>query len=119
MIHSHCRRVIDRMSLFSYIGHPRFKCLAGDTVMTTKAWHHFLAYADVLPKSAILRAREDAGVSTYPRDLDAPLSPGMLVFDKITTQLCDLLREVSHSGLQRVLAVALSLSALVDDGVWR
>jgi transcriptional regulator with GAF, ATPase, and Fis domain len=91
----------------------------GDTLMTTRAWHHFLAYADVLPKSEILRALEDVGVSTYPLDLDAPSSPGMLVFDKITPQLCDLLREVSHSGLQRVLAIALSRSALVNDGAWR
>jgi hypothetical protein len=119
MIHSCRRRIIERMSLFPYVKYQRFKCLFGDGLMTTRAWHHFLACTDVLPENTILRAPEDVGVSPYPLDLDVPSSPGMLVFDKITPQLCDLLREVSHNGLQRVLAIALSLSALVDNGAWR
>jgi transcriptional regulator with GAF, ATPase, and Fis domain len=87
--------------------------------MTTKAWHHFLTDADAPPKREILRAIEDVGIGTYPLDPDAASGPGMLVFDRITPHLCDLLREVSHGGLQRVLAIAASFSAFADDGAWR
>ena len=118
-VHAYHRSIIDRMSFFPYVEPPRSNCPFGDPLMTTRAWHHFFAHADVLPESQILHAVEAVGVSTYPLDLDAPSSPGMLVFDKITPQLCDLLREVSQSGLQRVLAIALSVSALADDGAWR
>lgn len=91
----------------------------GNAVMEARAWHHFLVRGDVLPKNAILDALEDVGVSTYALDPNAPSGPGMLFFDEITQRLCDFLREVGCSGLQRVLAIALSRSALGDGGAWR
>jgi transcriptional regulator with GAF, ATPase, and Fis domain len=43
----------------------------------------------------------------------------VLIFDEITQELCDFLREISHTGLERVLAVAVADSALSDGGAWR
>jgi transcriptional regulator with GAF, ATPase, and Fis domain len=87
--------------------------------MQTRAWHHFLVQGDVQRKSSIFNALEDVGISTHPLDPDAPLGPGMFFFDVITQCLCDLLREVSCGGVQRVLAIALSHSTLANGGSWR
>lgn len=67
-------------------------------------------------KSSIPILRE-AGLDICPLN-DTATGPGILFFNKLNPQLCDLLREVSHSGFERVLAVAVSPSWFSDDNAW-
>jgi transcriptional regulator with GAF, ATPase, and Fis domain len=87
--------------------------------MKTRVWHHFLMPDHCPDKSTILNALEEADISTYELDLEAPQGSGVIFFEEITPQLCNFLRQLSCNGLQRVLAIALSRSALADDGAWR
>ncbi|HKP87219.1 MAG TPA: sigma 54-interacting transcriptional regulator [Blastocatellia bacterium] len=84
-----------------------------------KAWHHFLCGGEALPRKEVIESLLCAGLDTTPLDLDAPASRGVLFFDKITSRTCDLLREVSRNGLERVLAIAASRSALAGCNAWQ
>lgn len=84
-----------------------------------RAWLHFFGKNDVQTKNAINDALSHVGINIYALDLDAPSGPGMLFFDQITQQLCDFLQEVGRNGLERVLAVAVSDSALPGEHAWR
>jgi transcriptional regulator with GAF, ATPase, and Fis domain len=44
--------------------------------------------------------------------------PGLLIFDEITQQLYDFVQEMSCNGLDRILAIAVSRSALTHGDAW-
>jgi transcriptional regulator with GAF, ATPase, and Fis domain len=88
-------------------------------VVTRRVWHQFLGVGELRPSEAVLDALLRAGVVTYALDLDLPRGPGVLFFTAVTDQLCSYLREVSHGGRERVLAVALTPAALAGDRPWR
>jgi len=85
----------------------------------TGVWHCFFGQGEIMPESPILDALSRAGVGLCTVDLAAARGPGVIFFDQLTPDLCRFLREASHQGLERVLAIALSHSALVDHGTWR
>jgi transcriptional regulator with GAF, ATPase, and Fis domain len=98
------------------VGDARF---AGKVIMcVTAVWYYFLEQGEASLKSSILDALSRAGVSLFAVDPPAPQGPGMVFFDEVTSQLCDLLREASRGGLERVLAIALSRANLKASGVW-
>jgi transcriptional regulator with GAF, ATPase, and Fis domain len=85
----------------------------------TGVWHHFMSQGEAMPEKSILDALSRAGVRSYAADPLEPAGRGMLFFDKITQRLCHFLREASRRGLERILAVALSNSALAERGAWQ
>jgi transcriptional regulator with GAF, ATPase, and Fis domain len=85
----------------------------------TGIWHHFMGQGEASLDTPILDAFSHAGISLYGVDSPAARGPGVIFFDQITPDLCRFLREASHQGLERVLAIALSHSALVYNGTWR
>jgi transcriptional regulator with GAF, ATPase, and Fis domain len=74
---------------------------------------------EALPEKSILDALSRAGAGSYAVDMSEPSGPGVLFFDQITQRLCHFLREASRRGLERVLAIALSHSALAERGAWQ
>lgn len=84
----------------------------------TRAWLHFFGESDVLFKGKVLESLESAGVSSGLLELDASPGPGVLFFEEITPRLCSFLRDVSRNGLERVLAVTASHSALSEGAIW-
>jgi DNA-binding NtrC family response regulator len=72
-----------------------------------------------VPEDTVTQALAQAGLAPYSREGAAPRGPGVLVFTEITPRLCDHLREVSRSGVERVLAVAAIRLALNAGGAWR
>src|SRR5262249_33008751 len=74
---------------------------------------------EALPEKSILDALSRAGAGSYAVDLSEPSGPGVLFFDQITQRLCHFLGEASRRGLVRVLAIALSHSALAERGAWQ
>ncbi|MGH9836660.1 MAG: sigma-54-dependent transcriptional regulator [Blastocatellia bacterium] len=85
----------------------------------TGVWHCFFGQGEAMLESPIRDALSRAGASLCAIDSPAARGPGLIFFDQITPDLCRFLREVSHQGLERVLAIALSHPALVDHGTWR
>jgi transcriptional regulator with GAF, ATPase, and Fis domain len=94
-----------------------FACEAAMSV--TGVWHHFMSQGEAMPEKPILDALSRAGVRSYAADPSEPSGQGVLFFDLITHRLCHFLREASRRGLERILAVALSQSALAERGAWR
>ncbi len=84
-----------------------------------RVWCHFFGLDNVVLRSAVVEALTGVGITTYALDPEKPSGPGMLVFGEITQRLCGFLREVAHSGLERVLAIAASSSALAGGDAWR
>lgn len=84
-----------------------------------KVWHHFLCRGDALPSGEVIEALADAGLDSCCLDTDAPAGRGVIFFDEITNRACDLLREVSRNGVERVLAIAASRAALANGNAWR
>jgi hypothetical protein len=84
----------------------------------TVVWHHFIQGSDVTRRNAILQALTDAGVKTCARASESAFGPGVLFFDGVGPDLCDFVRRASRNGLERVLVVATSGSALGGD-TWR
>jgi transcriptional regulator with GAF, ATPase, and Fis domain len=85
----------------------------------TAIWHHFMRQGEAMPEKPILDALSRAGVRSYAADPSEPSGQGVLFFDQITQRLCHFLSEASRRGLERILAVALSPSALAERGAWR
>src|SRR5215467_5810551 len=85
----------------------------------TTVWHHFVGLADEGWKTAVVEALAQAGLTTSALDRDAPSGPGVLFIDHFNQRYYDLLREISVNGLQRVLVIAPTRSALSGCDAWR
>jgi transcriptional regulator with GAF, ATPase, and Fis domain len=82
-------------------------------------WHRFAERGDASQMNAMLQALVGVGVRTHPLDSDVVSGPGILFFCEVNQALCDLLRQLSRNGLERVLAVAISNTALAGESAWR
>ncbi len=82
------------------------------------AWHHFACRASTLPQNNVIQALLNVGLRTVPLSSRQPPGPGVLFFDQIDAELCELIRQASRNGLERVLAVAVSRVGL-GYGLWR
>lgn len=85
---------------------------------TIRSWFYFFGQKDIQDEGAIIEFLANAGINTYALDPEKPVGPGVLVFDEISQQLYNFLREVSHNGLERVVAIAISRSLLTNSSVW-
>ncbi len=70
-------------------------------------------------KTTLIDALQTVGVSAQLRDPRHADGPGLVCFATPTDAVCDLVREVSHSGVERVLAIATSRQALDNGSAWR
>jgi transcriptional regulator with GAF, ATPase, and Fis domain len=60
-----------------------------------------------------------AGIESQESALELLTGPALVFFEEVTDALEDMIRRVSRSGIERVLAVGLQRSALADGSVWR
>jgi transcriptional regulator with GAF, ATPase, and Fis domain len=84
-----------------------------------RVWYHSWGRQAATDAPAIVETLERAGISAYPIDQASPLGSGILIFDEIAPETCELLHDVSCNGLRRVLAVATVHSAAFIDSAWR
>jgi transcriptional regulator with GAF, ATPase, and Fis domain len=82
-------------------------------------WCRFFNGETLLSKSIVRQALGKAGLALQDFDHDTAGGAGLLFFNEVTQALCNLLREVSHHGLERVLAIAVSHSVLSSNNAWR
>ncbi|HLG13281.1 MAG TPA: sigma 54-interacting transcriptional regulator [Blastocatellia bacterium] len=82
-------------------------------------WRHFFGRYGVPSQEDIVAALTSAGVETRSLEIGSPVGGGLLFFDEPSEQVCDLLREVSRNGIDRVLAVSLAGPELEGRDGWR
>ncbi len=83
-----------------------------------RIWRHFLGRTEPPLVATAIAALASAGVGTYAIDAGAPSGAGVLFFDGNTSQVSDVLANVSRGGIERVLAVYLG-ACVVESGGWR
>jgi len=79
-------------------------------------WHCFLGKK---PDVTILDALSQVRLLHHACESFPPRGPGIVFFDEVSAQLLDLLREASKSGMERVLAIALSRTGMKPTDIWR
>ncbi len=82
-----------------------------------KAWLLFFTGNNTLQRDSITTAISDEGI--YIRNYTRPSGPGILVFDEMTSKLCNFLKEASREGHERILAIASSRNVIASVNVWR
>src|SRR5574341_1469435 len=81
-------------------------------------WRYFFGPSAARLQATIVEALACAGVETYPLNPDMSRGPGMVIFDDITQPLRDFVQEMSRNGLDRILALAVSRTALTHSDAW-
>ena len=91
----------------------------GGLYMSEKvAWLHYCSGEEALPGRVVMESLSRCGLRSFPLDGSPPSGAGLLLFDRETPELCESLRDHSHNGLRRVLAIAITRRALNVGTVW-
>ncbi|HVR21932.1 MAG TPA: sigma 54-interacting transcriptional regulator [Candidatus Polarisedimenticolia bacterium] len=85
----------------------------------TSLWHRFVERGGSSRRGAIVQALLHEHVRTHAPTSEEHTGPGIVFFDAVSQPVCDLVRESSRNGLERVLAVATLQSVLTGNSVWR
>ena len=85
----------------------------------TSLWYCVAGNCPAQFKTALIDALQTANVFVKLRDPGNVAGPGLVCFSVPTEAVCDRLREVSRSGVERVLAIATSRRALDTESAWR
>ena len=85
----------------------------------TSLWHRFVERGDASRRGAIVEALARERVRTHALASGEAAGPGILFFDEVNQPFCDLVRETSRNGQERVLTVAIPQTAVTGTGVWR
>lgn len=78
-------------------------------------WHCFLGPK---PHAPVLESLKHVGLRSHDYESFGRRGPGIVFFDETSPQLLDLLRETSWRGLERVLAIKLSSTAVEPAVIW-
>ncbi|MGH8627021.1 MAG: sigma-54-dependent transcriptional regulator, partial [Gammaproteobacteria bacterium] len=81
-------------------------------------WLHFFAGAASQDVEKIKRSLANAGVNAHALGSGTADCPGIVVFDTLSSGLCEFLRETSRNGAEQVLAVALPECAVHATELW-
>src|SRR5262245_30694101 len=81
-------------------------------------WHHFFGPGDAPVRCAVIAALLNAGIATQPLKAEI-VGAGIVFFNQVTAELCNFVRQISRNGLERVLTIAFSGSALCTGSTWR
>jgi transcriptional regulator with GAF, ATPase, and Fis domain len=81
-------------------------------------WLCYCVGHDILPGRVVIESLSRNGLNSFLLNHSRPTGAGLLLFDRYTTELREVLREHSHNGLKRVLAVAVTRAMLTVAAVW-
>ena len=82
-----------------------------------RVWTCFRTGSESIPRGVVDQALAEAELEPM-EEHGSRVGPGLLFFDTIAPDLCDLLREISRGGLERVLAIGSSRSAFNRGSSW-
>jgi transcriptional regulator with GAF, ATPase, and Fis domain len=84
----------------------------------TKAWLYFSGKIDNSLINQVTKSLERAGILTHQLDRSRPSGPGLLVFEIVTLELYECIRELTRNGIERVLTIPATTSAINTDQIW-
>ena len=87
--------------------------------MTTSAWLHSVGIADADSSPPVAESLARRGIELGRLNTDAPAPLGLLFLGLVTPAHCQLIREWSNDGLNRVLVVARDRSVVAGGGAWQ
>ncbi|MBI5566766.1 MAG: sigma-54-dependent Fis family transcriptional regulator [Chloroflexi bacterium] len=90
-----------------------------DDRLPTSLWFCVAGNCPAHFQATLIDALQPVGVSAQLRDPQDTDGSGLVCFATPTEAVCDLVREASRGGAQRVLAIATSRQALDHDSAWR
>jgi transcriptional regulator with GAF, ATPase, and Fis domain len=90
----------------------------GASMLTGSIWYRVVATEDPSWIRGPVESLARSGLSLRQGEPEAASGPGILFFDEITARLLMELRDLSRGGIERVLAVAVSRSALPEPSGW-
>src|SRR6185436_16982763 len=85
------------------------------SIVTMEIWYCFLGRQ---PRADILNALNETGLLHRACETPPSNGPGIIFFDEITNQLAETVHAASGRGAERVIAIALSRSAMKPAGIW-
>src|SRR5262245_50918359 len=82
-------------------------------------WCRFFHGESLLNQGTVHETLRKAGFAIQDFDHKIAGGVGLLFFNEVTQSLCTLVRELSHHGRERLLAIAVSCSLLSSNSAWR
>ena len=67
-------------------------------------WRQCVFADPTVATTAVTESLVAAGVASYVADADVRSGPGIVVFDGVTTAVCEAVRSASRAGRERVIA---------------
>lgn len=90
----------------------------GGIRVETRIWLLIVGPCDSLTFETVAGRLGKVGVTAYDPSQDVHRAPGMILFNEANQRLYDIVKEWSHYGCERLLAVSISRSTLINDAVW-
>jgi transcriptional regulator with GAF, ATPase, and Fis domain len=87
--------------------------------MVNSTWLHSCAARSLPSFQKHVEILQSYGISLGLPARDASVHQGIVCFDRIAPALLQLIREYSHNGLHRLLAISFERSILKGDGIWQ
>src|SRR3954447_6803376 len=87
--------------------------------MRQESWLHFWRPNNSTAEQEIKEGLRRSGITSIPLPLHAPAGDGMLFFTDIDDELCSFVREISNSGIDRILMIRTSSAVLNAASAWR
>ena len=87
--------------------------------MRHEPWLHFWRSTNGNAERQIKESLKRGGISFIPLPSHAPAGDGILFFSDIEDELCSFVREISNSGIDRVLTICTSNAVLSAASGWR
>jgi len=82
-------------------------------------WLHFYMNNPALRPHEVITMLRAVGIIANPLNLDKPSGVGLVFFAEVTLSLCHFIQTCSRNGLDRLLVVANTSSALANGQAWR
>ena len=93
--------------------------LGNSNIMNASGWFRCYPLGEIGKREYIIEALRRCGVALVPAEKSPPTGAGLVLFDHLDPELCEMVDRDSRQGFDRVLAIATSANALGDGAAWR
>ena len=88
-------------------------------IMNASGWFRCYPLEAIGKRESIIEAVRRCGLALAPAQTSPPTGAGVVLFDQVDPELCEMLDRDSRQGFDHVLAIATSVNSLRDGAAWR